>query len=245
MDLNTRRIFSLFITHIKFIVLAGLVLGLLTFGFTKLFIKPTYTTETKHLVLITDDQSKTSEASFIKQIIADYIDILDSGSFFDEVADYYNASHKDAELTGEKIDDYTSVYINTKSESNAFYIKVSTNDAEFSYRLAEVISYCAVSKIDEYKANYGYNAISKVDGPKIPISPSSPDIIKNVIIGVLVGMVLSAGIILTKEILDTRVKNLEDINNICTLPILGVIPDTDTNSVRSSRKKHILSSKEE
>ena len=67
------------------------------------------------------------------------------------------------------------------------------------------------------------------------MQPSSPSTSKNTVIGLLVGLVLAVIVNLLRELLDTRIKNEEDLSRRYDIPILGVIPDFSGNS-RKKRK---------
>jgi len=58
-----------------------------------------------------------------------------------------------------------------------------------------------------------------------PKTPSSPNIRRNTIIGVLAGGVLMVIVVVIVEILDDRVKKPEDIEETLGMTLLGVIPD--------------------
>lgn len=57
------------------------------------------------------------------------------------------------------------------------------------------------------------------------ISPSSPNIKRNTLIGFLAGVIGTSVIVLLLELLDTRVKRPEDIENTLQMTLLGVVPN--------------------
>lgn len=57
-----------------------------------------------------------------------------------------------------------------------------------------------------------------------PSSPSSPRTTRNVALGILLGLLLGAGLALLREQLDRRLRDLEDIEEVFRLPVLGTIP---------------------
>ncbi|CAG6151592.1 capsular polysaccharide biosynthesis protein Cps14C [Streptococcus pneumoniae] len=57
------------------------------------------------------------------------------------------------------------------------------------------------------------------------ISPSSPNIKRNTLIGFLAGVVGTSVIVFLLEFLNTRVKRPEDIENTLQMTLLGVVPN--------------------
>ena len=58
-------------------------------------------------------------------------------------------------------------------------------------------------------------------------SPSSPNIRRNTMVGFLAGAVVMVVAVLLVELLDTRVKRPEDIEDVMQIALLGVVPNLD------------------
>nr|AOP02568.1 Chain length determinant protein Wzd [Streptococcus suis] len=56
--------------------------------------------------------------------------------------------------------------------------------------------------------------------------PTTPNIKRNILLGLLAGGILATGIILAMEVLDDRVKRPQDIEEVMGLTLLGVVPDS-------------------
>lgn len=57
-----------------------------------------------------------------------------------------------------------------------------------------------------------------------PIEPSSPRIVLNTLLSVFIGTLLALGLALVLELLDRRVRNVDDVVAALGLPVLGVMP---------------------
>lgn len=57
-----------------------------------------------------------------------------------------------------------------------------------------------------------------------PSSPSSPNLLQNVLIGFAIGFLLSAGIVCVHFLLDDRVRSAEDVEKLLGLSLLGMLP---------------------
>lgn len=61
-----------------------------------------------------------------------------------------------------------------------------------------------------------------------PSSPSSPNIKLNLAVGVVAGAVLGVVVALMRDLLDRRVRSDTDVTSVCTAPVLGSLPRTET-----------------
>ena len=69
--------------------------------------------------------------------------------------------------------------------------------------------------------------VTTLEEAKLPESPSSPNIILNVLLGAVLGGFLAVIGVLVREILDDRVRRPEDVEDVLGMTLLGIIPDTD------------------
>lgn len=71
---------------------------------------------------------------------------------------------------------------------------------------------------------------------------SSPDNMKNIFIGALIGLLLSAGVFIAGHVMDDTVKNAEDVEKLLGLNVLAAVPEeggTD-NSEKKQKRSHVL-----
>jgi uncharacterized protein involved in exopolysaccharide biosynthesis len=65
------------------------------------------------------------------------------------------------------------------------------------------------------------NVLNQADPPLLP---SSPKILLNTLLAVFLGTLLSIGTALLLELMDRRVRNIDDIVTALDLPVIGVMP---------------------
>jgi succinoglycan biosynthesis transport protein ExoP len=58
---------------------------------------------------------------------------------------------------------------------------------------------------------------------QVPAVPSSPNIPRNLGIGLLIGVLLGTGVAILRQLLDTKVRSELDVRNLTDCPILGVV----------------------
>lgn len=75
----------------------------------------------------------------------------------------------------------------------------------------------------------GVNNISVVDPAEVPLSPSSPRLIINLLVSLLLGGVIGAGLALALEQIDETISDPTDVEPVLGLPLLGTIPKAETD----------------
>ena len=78
-----------------------------------------------------------------------------------------------------------------------------------------------------------------IEEGEVPTIQTSPSTKKNVLIGALAGLVLSAGVIILLTLMDDTIKSEDDIENYLGLTTLASIPDGKglRNSSKTTSKK--------
>lgn len=69
--------------------------------------------------------------------------------------------------------------------------------------------------------------VSTVRPADVPESPSSPNTVMNLGIGLLAGLAAGVGVALLRELLDTRVRDVADVEALTDASVLGAIPIKD------------------
>ncbi|MGZ7234560.1 capsular biosynthesis protein CpsC, partial [Streptococcus pyogenes] len=66
--------------------------------------------------------------------------------------------------------------------------------------------------------------VTTIEEAKLPNSPSSPNIKRNVLLGAMIGGFIAMALVLLLEVLDDRVRRPEDIEEVLGLVLIGVVP---------------------
>lgn len=88
----------------------------------------------------------------------------------------------------------------------------------------------------------GINNIAVVDTARVPQGPSSPVLVLNMLIALLAGLAIGAGLALAMEQVDEAIADPTEIENKLRLPILGAVPkvaDGDLSEELNDRKSAI------
>ena len=116
------------------------------------------------------------------------------------------------------------------NDTEIFKISVSSYSKEDSKIIADAIAEIAP---DEIIRVVKAGAVEIVDTAKLPTTYSSPNIPKNTIIGIILGLLFACVLSILLELMNTSVKSREDLSETHKHPVLAVIPNLDGNTKHS------------
>jgi chain length determinant protein EpsF len=73
-----------------------------------------------------------------------------------------------------------------------------------------------------------------------PLLPSSPKIVLNTLLAVFLGLLLSIGTALLLELMDRRVRSVDDIVTALDLPVIGIMPKPGASGARAKKQVSLL-----
>jgi len=218
MELSVSDIFSIIMKRVMLIALC-IVLGTVSaYTITKHCIDKEYTTSVSMYVAPNnkdvDVYAALSDLNYAQKVVNTYIEILKTNTFLESVAitSGLRYSVKDIE---------ESIDIAALNETEIFEVRVTTNDPEESFILANTIAKLAPEKIIEIK---NADDVKVVDPAILPTEPSAPNVLQNTVIGFALGLVLGVILAFLLELLDKRVKDEDDLLKHYNVPILGKVP---------------------
>ena len=109
-----------------------------------------------------------------------------------------------------------------------FEIQVTSADPEEAERIANCIAELLPGRISEIVEG---SSVKIVDYAIVPSHKSSPSISRYTLLGLLLGAVVSCGIIVLMELFDEQIRDEDYVRQTFDLPLLAAIPDlTGKNS---------------
>lgn len=73
-------------------------------------------------------------------------------------------------------------------------------------------------------ANLRSNTVTMLDAATVPGSPSSPNLMRNLLVALVLGIGLAGAIAVLREVLDDRVRSIDDVERKLGIPALGQTP---------------------
>lgn len=217
---------------IIWIIIAAAVGGVLFYCYARFFITPLYTSTISFYVssqqtataapdatLPPDSAITSSQISAAKELIKTYGVILKDTSvtsiISDRMGNRYSAEDISAMIT-----------VSAVADSTIMRVSVTCADAKAAEEICNYLDEIGSVKISEV-TNSGY--INSIDSASSPDSPSSPNIKRYLLIGVLLGIILSCAVIILIGMLDNTVKSEEELEQRLKVPVLGKIPAMDAS----------------
>jgi len=99
-----------------------------------------------------------------------------------------------------------------------------------NYQVNEQVYTMLLEKLQEAKINEAMETadIRVVDYALIPKAPVSPNYLKNIFVGILLGLFLGIGVAYALEFSDTSLNTVEEVERHLKRPVIGIIPKTGT-----------------
>ena len=211
------------------IIAAALIAGALIAGaYTKLMITPLYSATSTALV-ISKETTLTSLADlqFGSQLTKDYSMLITSRSVLEKVIDNLGLDMEYRALEA-------NVSINNPQETRILEITVTDPDPEVAKNLADELATVSSEYIGDKMEIVPPKIIEEAE---LPEEQTSPSMSRNVILGALAGLALSAGVVGLMNIMDDSIRSEDDIAKYLNIPTLTSIPDRKDYISGKTKKK--------
>lgn len=210
-------LFKLLLKRMWIIILCTIITSGMAFFITKTFIPSTYISNAQIYVTINENTKgmTSSEAlAYSKNMTATYQAFLKTNEFLEKVKELSGSTYSINEIKNKT---------NIKSIDNTgiFTITVETNSIDESYKIAKAITELAPEKIKSIEADSNTRTI---DTATKATTANSPNVKKNVMVGMILGFMISLVSIIVIDLFDTKIKNSQIIKDKYDIPVLGKIP---------------------
>lgn len=215
-EIDLMEIFFELRKHMVIICLAAVLGGLLAFCATKFFMTPVYTAENSMLVITKETTlASLADLQMGSQLTNDYKVLATSRPVLESVIKKLDLNMSYGGLKG-------SISIDNPSNTRILVLQVTHESPELALKIVRAVT----SEASAYIGDMVEVVPPKIiDEGVLPISPTSPNVKKNTAMGILLGILLSCGIVALKVILDDTIKSDEDIEKRLGLSTLSVVPD--------------------
>lgn len=202
------------------IFFSALLFGLVALVFSAFVVKPTYTSSTRIYVANQTAGTNNLTAQDLQAgsyLVNDYKEIIISDSVLSDVINREGLTMAEGDLRG-------MIQVSIPNDTRIITISVNSKDPQDAQQLANSVREIAAEKI---KVVTKVEDVTTIEEAKVPTSPSSPNIKRNVMLGALVGGFIAVAFVLLLEVLDDRVRRPEDVEEALGLVLIGVVPDTE------------------
>lgn len=200
------------------ILLVAIITGGLAFIYSSLIVRPQYTS-TSRIYVVNHGQGEqnvlTNQALQAgSYLVKDYQEIILSQDVLEKVIANQKLTMTPKQLA-------SKIKVSVPRDTRIVSIDVKDTNPETASQLANELRVVASEKI---KAVTKVSDVTTLEEARPAIAPSSPNIRRNTVLGVVGGAVIIIVLLTLQELLDDRIKRPEDIEEVLELPLLGVVP---------------------
>lgn len=203
------------------IVLVAFVTGAVAFAYNSFIVKPEFTSTTRIYVVNRNQGDKPGLTNQDLQagsyLVKDYREIILSQDVLEKVATDLKLELPPKGLA-------SKIKVTVPVDTRIVSISVTDRAPEEASRIANSLREVAAQKIISVTR---VSDVTTLEEARPATSPSSPNIRRNTMVGFLAGAVVMVVTVLLVELLDTRVKRPEDIEDVMQIALLGVVPNLD------------------
>ena len=212
------------------IILAAAIFGCAFLGWSTFFVDPLYKAESLMYVNSsnisvggTKVSISQSELTAAKTLVDTYIVILKTRTTLDAVIEQSGVNYTYEQLK-------SMITATAVNDTEIFSIQVTSPNPEEAALLANTIAEVLPGKIASIVEG---SSARIVDYAVTPVIQTSPNPIKNAIVGAFLGAVLASAIVIVGELMDNLIYDSDYLTETYDLPVLAVIPDLQSGK-RSS-----------
>ena len=216
--IDLMELFSTLWAKKTIIILSAIFMALVAFVGTKMFVTPKYTSVTKLFVMTKNDDTSASATYADLQtgsmLTKDYMELVKSRPVLEKTI-----SKLKLDVTPEELAEMITT--ETPTDTRIMSISVTDDDPKEAKQIADTLRKAVSVQITEIMSA---DSVNTVEEGNLPTSPSSPNVKKNMMLGALLGLVISMGLIVLISILDDTVKTPDDVEKYLGLNVLTSIP---------------------
>lgn len=214
-EINLKEVYSYFKSRLLWMILAIVVIVIIGNIYTILTRVPMYQSNTT-IVLVGESKKEYSQtdSQLNQNLIGTYSEIITSRKVLQQVIDNLKLKMTVDEL---------SQNITTSSVEDTEIIRITVNNekkkmaAEIANEVADVFS-------DEIQDIYNLENVAIIDKAEEADAPYNINYLKDNVIYLMIGVVLSFGVVFVMYYFDTTIKSSEIVEEKLGLTVIGIVP---------------------
>lgn len=203
--------------HLKLVIMLPIVCMVAMGLASVLMMSDTYTATTDMYVLASSEGSNSSSAlssdlSASQMLTNDVATLLQSDRVMSDAAEQLGLPN----LRG------YNITVTSESTTRVITLQVTSSDAQGSANVANALADC-VSNVAQEVMNV--ESVNVIDEAPTPEAPSGPNRMLYVAVAAMAGLFAAVAIVVLMDVIDTRVRSAEDVEELLELPVIGRIPE--------------------
>ncbi len=228
-EIDILELLGVVLSKIWIVIVSAVVLAATTYLACVFLITPKYESTTK-IYVINRQNSESLTYSDLQsgtQLTKDYQELVTSRPVIEEVK-----MELGLDIENDKFKKKITVSVPTDTR----IVSITAEDTD-PYMARAIADSVRVSAADHIANVMNTEAVNVVEAANLPTEISSPKIIRNTVIGGVLGAFIAIMIIVIIYIMDDTIKNPDDVEKYLGLSVLGSIPVLDEEVVKSGSKR--------
>lgn len=214
-EIDLTELIKLMFQKIWIIILCFVVFGAIAFAGTKFLMTPKYSSSSMIYVLTqTEEETSLSDIQMGEKLTVDFITLAKSRPVIETVNKKLGLGY-----TYEKLEEM--VEVTNPEDTRILKFTVEHEDPEVARDIANAMSEAAIDRVASVMNVDEPNIVEEAVAAK---KPSSPSVLKNTVIGAMLGAILAVGIILLRFLMNDTIQTEEDVRKYLDLHTLAAIP---------------------
>lgn len=231
LEIDLGELVGLLLSRWLLIILSALLFGMLAYGYSKLLVTPQYESTTQIYVI---NQQSTDTVNYTElqaglQLTNDYVVMVESRSVLEQVINSMNLDYTYESLL-------KKLSVSAQSNTRIIAITVEDPDPYEAKKIADAIREVASEKIASVMA---IDSVNVMEEGNIAKEPSSPNVMKITLIGLMAGFVLAVGLVLLNYLLNDSVRTPDDVEKYLGLSTLGSIPLDEVKDEQNKKNQKL------
>lgn len=202
--------------HLKLVIALPLACAIVMGVYSLLFMGSTYTATTSMYVLAsaqdgTTSSSLSSDLSASQMLANDVATLLQSDRAIRETA---------TDLGLDDIDDY-DVSVSSETTSRVITLTVTGPSPQAA---ADIANAMVGNVSDIAREVMSVESVNAIDQAQVPDAPSGPNRPLYVAVALLAGLFLAVAIVVVADMVNTRVRGQEEVEELLGIPVIGRVP---------------------
>lgn len=239
-ELNLTELLGYYLKKLPVIVLVTLLFLLVGYVYVEEIQVPLYHgTTTIILVQKTEDSKNSnmtqSELTLNEKLVTTYSQIMKSRRVLDQVVK--SLSLKESYESLKK-----SIVVTSVSDTSIIKVSVSNEDKEMAVNIANELADVFKNEISRI---YNLENISIIDEAIVEDHPYNVNLIKQMLLFGVFGLVLSCGVVFVVYYFDNTIKNKKEIESKLHIAVLGEIPVANKLAALEKQKRKMMISEDD
>ena len=217
------------LSKIWIVIGSAVIMAAAAYLFCSFFVTPKYESTTKIYVINRQDSDSLtySDLQSGSQLTKDYQELVTSRPVLEEVRAELGLNIENERLK-------RMITVSVPTDTRIVSITAEDTDPYMARAIADTVRISAA----EHIANVmNTEAVNVVEEANLPTEISSPKIIRNTVIGSVIGAFIAIMITVIIYIMDDTIKNPDDVEKYLGLSVLGAIPVLDEDVLKNSSKE--------